>query len=60
MSNEITNQLIKNINYMKLGPREIIFKEGKIIINIKIGELGRNFYIILKGEVFVIQHKLKG
>jgi len=30
MSGEIINQLIKNINYMKLGPREIIFKEGKI------------------------------
>ena len=35
MSAEITNQLIKNINYQRTGPREIIFSEGKKFIKYK-------------------------
>ena len=35
MSAEITNQLIKNINYQRTGPREIVFSEGKNSLNIK-------------------------
>ena len=32
MSAEITNQLIKNINYQRTGPIEIVFIEGKKFI----------------------------
>ena len=67
MSRELTRKLIKKIQYQHLNRREVVFNEGKLLyllaFNLVIysffirplGELGRNFYIILSGEVYILQ-----
>ena len=47
---DLINQLFREIQYIEKKPGEIIFQEG---------EIGENFYIIIEGEVDILESKQK-
>jgi hypothetical protein len=48
MGREHVNTLFKELSYERMGPRSVVFQYG---------DLGRKFYIILRGTVWVLVKK---
>jgi hypothetical protein len=50
MGAEYVSQLYKELSYEKMNSREVVFH---------LGDIGRKFYIILKGKVWILVKKKK-